>query len=125
MDEISPAGITDVWEVRGAQVTTWELDPARYGLAIEDAGALRGGEPGANAERIEQLLADGAGEGDAPGLAAVVLNGGAAIYVAGLARSFEDGLACARQALASGAARAVLDRLRRAAGSATTSRPDG
>src|SRR5881398_2762997 len=27
MDEISPQGITDVWEVRDAQVSTWELDP--------------------------------------------------------------------------------------------------
>ena len=68
---------------------------------------------------LEQLLADGAGEGDAPGLAAVVLNGGAAIYVAGLARSFEDGLARARQVLASGAPRAVLERLRQ-----TTRRTD-
>src|SRR5205809_7064936 len=45
MDEISPQGITDVWEVRGGQVSTWELDPASYGLAIADAAALRGGEP--------------------------------------------------------------------------------
>ena len=114
MDEISPAGITDVWEVRGAQVTTWELDPARYGLAIEEAGALKGGDPAANALRIERLLADGGGGDDAPGLAAVVLNAGAAIYVSGIARSFEDGLGRARQVLASGAARTALERLRRA-----------
>src|SRR5437879_3703493 len=31
MDEISPQGITGVWEVRGGQVSTWELDPPRYG----------------------------------------------------------------------------------------------
>ena len=114
MDEISPTGITDIWEVRDAQVTTWELDPARYGLAIEEAGALRGGDPGANALRIERLLADGGGGADAPGLAAVVLNAGAAIYVSGIARSFEDGLGRARQVLASGAARTALERLRRA-----------
>src|SRR6266702_495820 len=122
MDEISPTGITDIWEVRDAHVTTWELDPARYGLAIEEAGALRGGDPGANAERIERLLADGGGGDDAPGLAAVVLNAGAAIYVSGIARSFEDGLARARQVLASGAARTALERLRRA--TATTRRTD-
>ncbi len=114
MDEISPTGITDIWEVRDAQVTTWELDPARYGLAIEEAGALRGGDPAANALRIERLLADGGGGDDAPGLAAVVLNAGAAIYVSGIARSFEDGLGRARQVLASGAARTALERLRRA-----------
>src|SRR5881409_1361843 len=64
MDEISPTGITDIWEVRDAQVTTWELDPARYGLAIEEAGGLKGGDPAANALRIERLLADGGGGDD-------------------------------------------------------------
>src|SRR2546422_3472139 len=49
MDEISPVGITEVWEVRAAHVSTWELDPARYGLAITEPAALRGGNPAANA----------------------------------------------------------------------------
>src|SRR5207249_2083372 len=46
MDEISPRGITDVWEVRSGRVWTWELDPATYGLAIPDATALHGGVRG-------------------------------------------------------------------------------
>src|SRR2546422_11625805 len=56
MDEISPTGATAVWEVRGGVVTSWRLDPARYGLAIADVAALRGGKPGVNAEREEGLL---------------------------------------------------------------------
>lgn len=119
MDEISPQGVTDVWEVRAGRVTTWELDPARYDLASADAGALAGGEPAANAGRIERLLADG--RSDAPGAAAVVLNGGAAIYAAGLADSYDEGVQRAREVLQSGAARDALDRLRRATASASTS----
>ncbi len=115
MDEVSPQGTTDVWEVRQGRMTTWELDPARYGLQADDVGALRGGAPAANAARIEGLLADGRGDG--MGLAALVLNAGAAIYVAGLAPSYADGIARARLALASGAARAALERLRRATAS--------
>ena len=114
MDEISPRGITDVWEVRGGRVSTWQVDPATYGLAIPDATALQGGDPAANAARIESLLADGASAADDAGQAALLLNAGAAIYVAGLAPSYEDGIARARGVVATGAARAALERLRRA-----------
>ena len=112
MDEISPTGATAVWEVRGGAVTSWRLDPARYGLAITDVAALRGGKPGVNAERVEGLLRNGAG--DSAGAAAVLLNAAAAIYVAGLARTYDDGLARAREALGSGSARRALERLRAA-----------
>ena len=116
MDEISPVGIADVWEVRAGHVSTWELDPARYGLAITDPAALRGGDPAANAARIEGLLADARAGGDAAGLAALLLNAGAAVYVAGIVPTYEEGIARARGVVATGAARAALDRLRRAAG---------
>jgi len=112
MDEISPLGVTDVWEVRDGAVRAWEIDPERYRLAIGDAGALKGGEPAENAERLERIL--GNGDGDSAGLAAVLLNAGAAIYVAGIAASYAEGIGRAREVVASGAARAALDRLRKA-----------
>jgi len=112
MDEISPTGATAVWEVRGGVVTSWRLDPARYGLAIADVAALRGGKPGVNAERVEGLLRNE--PGDSAGAAAVLLNAAAAIYVAGVARTYDDGLARAREALGSGSARRALERLRAA-----------
>ena len=112
MDEISPTGATAVWEVRGGAVTSWRLDPARYGLAIADVAALRGGKPGVNAQRVEGLLRNE--PGDSAGAAAVLLNAAAAIYVAGLARTYDDGLARAREALGSGSARRALERLRAA-----------
>jgi anthranilate phosphoribosyltransferase len=111
MDEIAPQGITDVWEVREGRVTTWQLDPARQRLAIADVAVLAGEEPPANARRIERLLADG--RSDAAGLAAVLLNAGAALYVAGLASSYDDGVARARATLEAGKAREALERLRR------------
>jgi len=112
MDEISPLGVTDVWEVRDGAVRAWEIDPERYRLAIGDAGVLKGGEPAENAERLERIL--GNGDGDSAGLAAVLLNAGAAIYVAGIAASYAEGIGRAREVVASGAARAALDRLRKA-----------
>ena len=74
--------------------------------------ALSGGEPAANAARIERLLSDG--REDAAGLAALLLNAGAAIYVAGLTESYEAGVTRARETLRSGGGREALERLRRA-----------
>jgi anthranilate phosphoribosyltransferase len=122
MDEISPFGITDVWEVKDGAVRTWEIDPARFRLGIEDVAELQGGEPAANAARLERILGNGGPEGgggsaDPTGLAAVLLNAGAAIYVAGIAGSLAEGIGRAREVVASGAARAALDRLRKATAS--------
>ena len=117
MDEISPNGITDVWEVKDGSVRKWEIDPERFRLGIEDVGELQGGEPAANAERLERILGSGNGSADPAGLAAVLLNAGAAIYVAGIASSLAEGIGRAREVVASGAARAALDRLRKATAS--------
>ena len=114
MDEIAPQGISDVWEIRPGSVNVWEVDPADHGLAIDDVAGLSGAEPLANAARIERLL-DG-GRDDAAGLAALLLNGGAAIYVAGLVASYADGVARAREIVRAGKAREALERLRRATG---------
>src|SRR5712671_983250 len=115
MDEISPRGITDVWEVKDGAVKSWEIDPERFRLGINDLAELQGGEPAANAERLERIL--GNGSADPSGLAAVLLNAGAAIYVAGVAGSLAEGIGRAREVVASGAARAALDRLRKATAS--------
>ena len=115
MDEISPHGITDVWEVKDGAVRRWEIDPERFRLGIGEVAELQGGEPAANAERLERIL--GNGSADQSGLAAVLLNAGAAIYVAGIAGSLAEGIGRAREVVASGAARAALERLRKATAS--------
>jgi len=112
MDEIAPQGLTDVWEVRSGIVSRWELDPADHGLAVDDVAGLSGAEPPANAARIERLLGDG--REDLAGLAALLLNAGAAIYVAGLVPSYADGVARAREVVHAGKGRDALERLRRA-----------
>lgn len=111
MDEVSPVGETDVWEVRDNGVRQWTIIPERYGLGSSSSDSLRGGLPEENAHRLRALL-DGAE--DAAGRSALVLNGGAAIYVSGLVGTYEEGIARARAALEEGLARAALDRLRRA-----------
>src|ERR1700752_2539343 len=113
MDDISPQGITDVWEVKDGAVRKWEIDPTRFRLGIDDVTTLQGGEPAANAERLEKIL--GNGSADPVGLAAVLLNAGAAIYVAGIASSLAEGIGRAREVVASGGARAAPHRVRKGA----------
>jgi anthranilate phosphoribosyltransferase len=112
MDEISPCGATEVWEVRDGAVRQWRVEPERYRLACDDLDLLAGGEPEDNARRIEELLA---GYGNSAERCAVLLNAAAAIYVAGSADTFEKGVELAETALRDGAARDALERLRGAA----------
>jgi anthranilate phosphoribosyltransferase len=109
MDEVSPCGLTRVWEIRDGRVTRWQLDPAEYGLRCDDLDGLAGGEPEENAVRIERLLA---GESREPERCAVLLNAAAALYVSGNAWSFAESVARARTALERGAGKRVLEKLR-------------
>ncbi len=111
MDEISPLGDTRVLEVRGGDVNEWAITPAMIGSSGTGADDLRGGSPEENAVLVEACLG---GAAPAGAVAAVVANAGAAIYVAGLVRSYEDGVDAARAAVANGSASAALYRLRRA-----------
>lgn len=109
MDEISPVGPTEVWEIRDGRMSEWTLDPASVGLAADGLEDLRGGGPADNAARIEGLLRTGRGGIER---AAVLLNAAGALYVSGAEWSFADAVARATAALDTGAGGEVLDRLR-------------
>jgi len=111
LDEIAPAGRTQVWEVRHGSVSEWVIEPRSLGVAPVELDQLRGGEPSQNAARIERLFRQP--DQDAAGRAATVLNAAAALYVAGNAPSIEGGVARAAAALSGGGAMGVLDALRR------------
>jgi anthranilate phosphoribosyltransferase len=113
MDEVSPCGLTRVWEVREGKVTEWLIEPRRFGLECEDLDGLAGGEPAQNAERIERLLA---GSNGPPAIrCAVLLNAAAGLYVSGRGWTFEESVERATAALDTGAGSQALERLRRAA----------
>ena len=109
MDEVSPIGPTRVIEVREGRTTEWTIDPAKYGYARIDRGDLAGGPPEENAAIIERVLT---GNGPVGAAAAVVLNSAAAIYVSGKAKSFDQAVEAAREAVSSGAGVVALERLR-------------
>jgi len=119
LDEIAPPGLgpTDVWEVRGNGVKRWTLNSERFALADGDAADLAGGSPNDNARTVEAIL-DGSDRGVRR--SAVVLNAAAALVVGAVARDWEDGVRRAGEAVDSGAARQVLERLRRASRPSTS-----
>lgn len=111
LDELTTTTTSRVWTVRGGEVLTSTLDPARLGIAAGTAESLRGQDAAFNAEVVRRLLA---GERGAV-RDAVVLNAGAALAVhADEDGSLEDRIAAgikrADDALDSGAAQATLDR---------------
>ena len=106
LDEISPVGPTMTWEVAGGEVREGTLSPEDAGLTPAPLEELRGGDPAANAAIARRVL------GGEPGAArtAVLLNAGAALYVADLAASVRHGAALAATAIDSGAAAERLAR---------------
>ena len=113
MDEISPSGDTQVWEIRQGTISQWSLDPAEYDLAHPGLEGLAGAGPAENAQRVVQLLEGGE---DPVGRAALLLNSAAAIYVAGLESSFGAAVGRARKSLMERAALQALQRLRKEVG---------
>ena len=109
MDEVSPLGVTRVLEVRDGAVREWSIDPARFGFRGITAGELAGSEPRENAQIVTEVLSGGGTPG---GRASVMLNAGAAIYLAGITTSYDEGVEAARGALEAGKGAAALERLR-------------
>ena len=105
MDEISLGAGTLVGELRDGAVREYEIHPEDYGIAMAASRNFRVDDAQQSKAILMQVL------DDTPGLARdiVALNAGAALYVAGVADSIDDGVARARAAIADGAARAKLE----------------
>lgn len=107
LDEISTTGYTKVSECRDGVVNTFYVHPAEFGLPKASVDVLKGGDAAANAEIARRVLAGESG----PARDIVLLNAGAALFVAGRTSSVRDGIAVAAEAIDAGRARDVLDRL--------------
>ena len=107
MDELSLNSRTRVIEVAGGKTEEWFVDATELGLDAAPIDAVAGGEPAENAEVVSGLLAGRAG----PARDLAVLNGGAAILVAGGADDLAGGVQKAAESISSGAARDVLEKL--------------
>src|SRR5204863_3632554 len=107
IDELSTTGYTKISECRNGSVNTFYLHPADVGLPKAGAASLAGGTPHENARTIERILA---GERGAP-RDVVLLNAGAALFIAGEVPSVDEGIIRASRAIDRGDARRTLERL--------------
>jgi anthranilate phosphoribosyltransferase len=104
MDEVSLGAATLVGELKNGEVREYEIHPEDFGLAMVSNRGLRvGSAPESKAMVLEAL--DNA-EGTPREI--VAFNAGVALYAANVADSIGDGIARARSALASGAAKRKL-----------------
>jgi anthranilate phosphoribosyltransferase len=105
MDEITLGAATLVGELRDGKVSEYEIQPEDFGLAMASSRNLKVADAQESKAKVLEVL------DNQPGVARdiVALNAGAALYTANVAASIGDGIARAREALASGAARAKLD----------------
>ncbi len=107
IDEVTTAGVTNVAEFKDGKVTSFEVTPEEAGLPRVPLDALKGGEPAHNAALMRDLL--GGAQGALRDI--VLLNSAAALVVADRVGDLRAGVAIAAEAIDSGAARQVLERL--------------
>lgn len=107
LDEISNSAATDVVELKDGQITKYQITPQQFGF-----------KPGVlsdliveSAEQSHDIMMAVLENKPGPALDIVLLNAGAAIYVAGLAPDIEQGIELARQAIATGEAMNKLQEL--------------
>ena len=106
LDEISTAAPTHAWFVERGRVEERHLSPADFGLPGHPLAAVVGGDPGHNAGLMQAVL-DG---GEGPITDFVLMTASAALYTAGTTADLQEGVALARESIASGQAREALDR---------------
>jgi anthranilate phosphoribosyltransferase len=104
IDEISLGAATLVGELKNGQITEYEIHPEDFGLTMASNRALKVDTPEQSMAMLRGVL------DNEPGAARdiVMINAGAALYAANVASSIADGLARARVAIESGAAKAKL-----------------
>ena len=105
MDEISLGAATMVGELKDGEIREYEIHPEDFGLQMSSNRSLRVG----NAEESKAMLCSALANEEGTAREIVALNAGTALYVANAAASIPQGIALARETLASGAARAKLD----------------
>jgi anthranilate phosphoribosyltransferase len=106
LDEISLEGPTLIGELKNGLVSEYEIHPRDFGLSTAPTSSFQV----ANAEESKQIVLRVLGGEASPASDIVCLNAGATLYVADLAPDIAAGVAMAKAAIASGAARSTLDK---------------
>ena len=107
LDELTTTGPSFVAELLNGKVKSFEVTPEHAGLPYASQADLKGGDPATNAAALSALM-----DGQNGAYRDIVLfNSAAALLIAGKAKDLKDGVAQAGDAIDSGLARRVLQKL--------------
>jgi anthranilate phosphoribosyltransferase len=104
MDEVSLGAATMVGEYKDGGIHEYEIHPEDFGLTMASNRAFKVETPEESKALLRSVLDDEPG----PARDIVILNTGVALYAANLAPAIAEGIALAREALASGKALAKM-----------------
>jgi anthranilate phosphoribosyltransferase len=107
LDEITISGASNIAELKNGKITEYTVQPADFGLQEASLDAIRV----TNTDEAKTMLLSVLDNQPNAAHDIVLLNAGAAIYVAGLSDSLANGINTASQVIASGAAKAKLAQL--------------
>jgi len=107
LDEISLSADTAVCEFKDGWFKSYTIKPEDFGFERCQKSDLVGGDPSENAEITRKILKGEKGHKRN----AVLMNAGAALYIAGKAPSMADGIKLAAELIDSGKAYAALEKL--------------
>ncbi len=107
LDEISIGAPTQVAELKNGEITCYHITPEQFGIPTGTVEALGVTDATESLAMIRTVFDDTPG----PARDIVALNAAAAIYVSGIAENLDEGVARAREALSSGAAREKFQQL--------------
>jgi anthranilate phosphoribosyltransferase len=105
LDEISISGETLIGELVKGEINEYTLHPSHVGLELYDRRAIQVTTVEESKAMIQAVLDNQPG----PAHNIVALNAGAAVYVAGLAKTLKAGIERASQAIKSGGAKQKLE----------------
>jgi anthranilate phosphoribosyltransferase len=107
LDELTTTGISHVAALDRGEISTFRISPKNAGLPQAKPADLVGGDAAENAAHITTVLGGMKG----PFRDIVLLNAGAALLVAGKAKTLREGVALAAESIDSGKAKGVLEAL--------------
>ena len=105
MDEVSLGAATMVAELIDGEIREYDIHPEDFGLQMTSSRNLKVDGAAESIAKIREALDNTSGAARD----IVILNAGTALYAAGVASTISDGVNRAREAIASGAARAKLE----------------
>jgi anthranilate phosphoribosyltransferase len=106
LDEISNGSVTTVAELRDGEINWFEIDPREYGFDLQPTSSIVARDASHSLDTISKVFNNEPG----PAHDIVALNGGAAIYICGLASTLADGIVRAKELLADGSVGARFER---------------